>query len=161
MRICGIDIGTSTGYAYSDGVCFNAGAWKLASAKEVTAWGKDRSTRRKDPRVERLCEKLSALPQFDVIVIEDVQFASYRKQAQLWPALRSAVWLCGKAKFFEAVDVKTLKKFAIHGNADKLGMSNALKRQHPELWRAEYGDDTIDAIWLWLWAGKNLSRIKL
>lgn len=161
MKICGIDIGTSTGYAYNDGIHFQAGSWSLASAAEIKQWGKERLTRRRDPRVERLCENLTRLPHFDVIVIEDVQFASYRKQAQLWPALRSAVWLCGKATVFEAVDVKTLKKFAIHGNADKLGMSNALKRQYPELWRAEYSDDAIDAIWIYLWAHKNLARMKL
>lgn len=161
MKICGIDIGTSTGYAYSDGVCFNAGTWKLGTAAEIKQWGKERLTRRRDPRVERLCEKLSALPQFDAIVVEDVQFATYRKQAQLWPALRSAVWLCGKAKHFEAVDVKTLKKFAVCGGADKAAMSLALKCQHPGLWSAEYGDDTIDAIWLWLWGQKNLARMKL
>lgn len=161
MKICGIDIGTSTGYAYSDGVCFNAGAWKLASAKEVTAWGKDRLTRRRDPRVERLCENLTRLPNFDIIIIEDVQFASTRKQAHLWAALRSAVWLCGKAKVFEAVDVQKLKKFAFSGRADKLAMSAALKAQHPSLWKAEYDDNVIDAIWIWLWAQKNLSRTKL
>lgn len=161
MNILALDIATACGYAYTDGVCFHAGTWQLASPKEIKQWGKERLTRRRDPRVERLCEKLSALPQFDAIVVEDVQFATYRKQAQLWPALRSAVWLCGKAKVFEAVDVQTLKKFAIHGGADKLGMSNALKRQYPELWRAEYDDNTIDAIWIYLWAQKNLARMKL
>lgn len=159
--ILAIDIGTSTGWAYNRGDEFFAGSWKLASPKEIEKWGKERLTRRKDPRVERLCEKLSALPEFDVIVIEDVQFASSRKQAHLWAALRSAVWLCGKTRIFEAVDVKTLKKFAISGNADKAAMSTSLLLQHPEFWRAEYGDDTIDAIWLYLWAQKNLARMKL
>lgn len=161
MNICALDIATATGFAYNQGNNFVAGTWKLATAAEIKKWGKDRSTRRKDPRVERLCENLTRLPQFDIIVIEDVQFATYRKQAQLWPALRSAIWLCGKAKHFEAVDVKTLKKFAGHGGADKAAMSALLKRQHPELWRAEYGDDAIDAIWIYLWAQKNLSRMKL
>lgn len=161
MNILALDIATACGYAYNQGATVTAGTWKLASAKEVTVWGKDRLTRRRDPRVERLCENLTQLPNFDIIVIEDVQFASTRKQAHLWAALRSAVWLCGKAKVFEAVDVQKLKKFAFSGRADKLAMSAALKAQHPSLWKAEYDDNVIDAIWIWLWGQQNLSRIKL
>lgn len=161
MNILALDIATACGYAYTDGVCFNAGTWTLATAKEIRQWGKERLTRRRDPRVERLCETLTMLPQFDAIVIEDVQFASSRKQAHLWAALRSAVWLCGKAKVFEAVDVQTLKKFAVSGGVDKYAMRAALALQHPQLWRDEYDDNAIDAIWIWLWAEKNLARMKL
>jgi hypothetical protein len=160
MNVCGIDIGTKTGYAMNIGPNFQAGTWKLASASEVAKWGKERLTRRKDPRVERLCERFSTLPMFDVIVVEDVQFGSTTYQAHLWAGLRSAVWLCAKARHFDAVPVGTLKKFATgSGAADKDAMSAALKRQHTELWRTEYDDNAIDAIWLWLWGRKNLGRM--
>jgi hypothetical protein len=161
MNILALDIATATGFAYNQGDVFTTGTWKLASPKEIASWGKERLTRRRDPRVERLCETLTCLPQFDIIIHEDVQFVSSRKQAHLWAALRSAVWLCGKAKHFEAVDVQTLKKFAGCGGADKEHMSAMLRAQYPEFWRAEYDDNVIDAIWIWLWGQKNLGRIKL
>lgn len=159
MDICALDLATSTGYAFNRGGLFQAGTWKLAADREVTIWGKVRLTRRKDPRIERLCKHVGALGQFDVLVFEDVTFRSSTWQTQLWSSLRTAVWLCGQAQHFECVPVKTLKLFAGHGSADKVYMSKALKRQHPELWKAEYNDDAIDAIWLWLWAKKNLERI--
>lgn len=161
MNILALDLGTNVGYAYNQGTAFQAGTWTLATDIEVTNWGKDRSTRRKDPRIERLCEKLAALPLFDAIVFEDVQFSSYRKQMQLWAAYRSAVWLCGKTTLFEAVDVQTLKTFATgKGGVDKASMDAALLRQYPNLWEMAKGSDTVDAIWIHLWARKNLGRIK-
>lgn len=161
MDVLAIDIGTKTGWAYNRGSEFFAGSWRLASPKEITAWNKDRLARRRDPRVERLCDHVAGLGCFDLLVYEDVEFQSFRKQTQLWSALRSGIWLCGLAQHFDCVNVKTLKAFAIRGGADKATMRLALKCQHPALWRAEYGDDTIDAIWIWLWAQKNLARMKL
>lgn len=160
MDCLSLDIGTNTGWAYNQGGSFFAGSWKLATAKEVTTWNKVRLNRRRDPRIERLCKHVGALGIFDVIVFEDVQFASTTYQCQLWAGLRSSAWICGLAQHFEAVPVGTLKKFATgHGSADKAAMSRALKSQHPKLWKAEYSDDAIDAIWLHLWCQKNLQRI--
>lgn len=159
MNILAIDIGTKTGYAYSQGPEFTAGTWTLASAKEIAKWGKDRLTRRNDPRVDRLCTLLLDLPMFDAIVIEDVQFNSSRKQAHLWASLRAAVWLCGKATLFEAVDVKTLKKFAGYGGADKDAMRCLLYARHPET-SLHLDDNGVDACWVWHWAKENLGRIK-
>lgn len=114
MNVLALDLGTKTGYAYNWGDKFVAGTWALASAKEVTAWGKVRLNRRNDPRIERLCDCISSQGNdaFDAIIFEDVQFVSTTFQAHLWAGLRSAVWLCGKAKHFDCVPVATLKKFA-------------------------------------------------
>lgn len=159
MDILALDLASSTGYAFNRGGLFQAGTWKLSTKSEVAAWGKVRLTRRKDPRIARLCKHVAALGPFDVLLWEDVTFRSSTWQTQLWSSLRTSVWLCGQAQHFECVPVKTLKLFAGHGSADKVYMSKALKRQHPELWKAEYNDDAIDAIWLWLWADKNLQRM--
>lgn len=161
MDILALDISSSTGYAFNRGGLFQAGTWKLSTKTEVAAWGKVRLTRRKDPRIERLCKHVATLGQFDVLIWEDVTFQSTTWQTQLWSSLRTAVWLCGLAQHFECVPVQTLKKFATgKGGADKAGMSAALEREHPQLW-ARYGadDDTVDAIWIHLWAQKNLQRM--
>lgn len=160
MNILALDLGNKTGWAYNKGDDFKAGTWTLGTTKEIKVWGKVRLTRRNDPRVSRLCDKILALGQFDVLIYEDVEFHTYRLQQQFWSALRSAVWLCGLASHFECVNVQTLKAFAFSGGASKATMSAALQAQHPELWRAEYDDNSIDAIWLHLWAQKNLTRLK-
>lgn len=160
ISILAIDIGTSCGYAHNWGGKFEAGAWTLASDTEVKKWGKVRLTRRNDPRARRLCDHISELGVFDVIVFEDVEFQTYRKQVQLWSSLRCSLWLCGLATHFECVSVTSLKKFATGaGNADKAAMSKSLKRRHPKLWTPDLGDDAVDAIWLWLWAKENLARM--
>lgn len=172
MRILALDLGTATGYAYSDPhdglVC---DTWKLASPKEVTAWGKDRSSRRCDPRIGRLFDlvrTLDAKHWFDVIIFEDVQFSSSTYQVQLWSSLRAAVWLgCAivKPKHFDCVPVKTLKLFAAgNGNADKDAMLAAAKRKKLLDCPADFDDlddNAIDALHLYDWAQKNLSRMKL
>jgi len=161
MNILGLDLGTKIGYAYNIGGGFYCGTWALATPAEIRAAGKDRSNRRNDPRTRKLCELLSGLPEFDVVVFEDVQFASSTYQVQLWAGLRSAVNLCAHAKYFDCVPVQTLKKFAACGNATKTIMGDALKQKHPEIWDPNLGEDAIDAAWVWLWAKQNLSRMKL
>lgn len=166
MDCLAIDLGTKTGYAYNRGALFCAGTKTLASSKEITAWGKVRLNRRCDPRIERLCELISGFSfgpgsvTFDVIVFEDVQFVSTTYQAHLWAGLRSAIWLCGKAKHFDCVPVGTLKLFATgNGAATKSAMGAALHRQFPDRWRSCYDDNAIDAIWLHIWAQRNLNRL--
>lgn len=165
MNVLALDLGTYCGYAFNRGEFFQAGTWKLASAKEVTAWGKARLSRRNDPRVKRLCEQITELGEFDVLVFEDVQFVSTTYQAHLWAGLRSAAWLCGVAKHFEAVPVKTLKLFATgNGNATKELMAKILYRVSELPRRFELvstlDDNGVDACWLWIWAQKNLTRIE-
>lgn len=171
MKILALDLGTSTGFCHNlfsrglleDADTVEAGAWQLATAKEIAAWGKTRITRRRDPRVERLHNLLSKLPAPDVVCYEDVQFASYTKQVQLWSSFRAAVWLAFPANaFIECVPVGTLKKFATgSGAADKDAMAAALYREYPELKSRKLNSDAVDAIWLFNWAVKNLSRMKL
>lgn len=161
MNILALDLGTKTGFAYNVGEQFFCGTWKLATPKEIRAWGQQRLTRRKDPRIEKFCEILSDLPTFDVLVFEDVLFASSTYQVQLWSSLRATAWLCGKSKLVECVPVSTLKKFATgHGNATKQMMAqtffvNTVFQNSPKL-----DDNGIDACWLWLWAKQNLARMK-
>ncbi len=164
MKILALDLGTSAGYAHNlfDPEEVEAGAWQLATPKEVAAWGKNRLTRRRDPRIERLHNLLSKLPRPDVICYEDVQFSSYTKQVQLWSSFRAAVWLAFPADtFIECVPVGTLKKFATgSGSADKDAMAAALYRHQPELKKAGLNDDAVDAVWLFNWAVQNLGRMK-
>jgi hypothetical protein len=165
VKIVAIDLGTSTGIAHNLNGVMEAKTIKLATAKEVTLWGKNRLTRREDPRVARLADELNKYREADVCVFEDCQFSSYTKATQLWASLRAAVWLTfgcfGFSKIVECVPVTTLKMFATGaGNATKEMMAAALKKQYPLLWRPCYcsEDDTVDAIWLYLWAEKTLSR---
>lgn len=158
--ILAIDLGTKTGFAYNRGDKFFTGTWKLATDEEVKVWGIQRLTRRNDPRAERLCENLTALGKFDIVIFEDVQFSSTTYQTQLWAALRATLWLCAVGSLFECVPVGKLKQFAT-GNyrADKLEMALALKQQHPTVFSQALDDNAVDAIWLHLWAKKNLQRI--
>lgn len=161
MNILALDLGTFTGYAFNHGDDFQCGTWKLATPTEVKQWGKERLTRRKDPRIKRLCSHLEELGTFDVLVFEDVFFSTYTQQTQIWSSLRASVWLCGQAMIMECVPVTTLKKWATgNGAASKDMMNNALKIQHPCRWTPILGEDTVDAIWIWLWARQNYSRNK-
>ena len=165
-KILALDLGTKTGYCYGDSIStLKVGTWKLATAKEVTQWGKERLTRRCDPRCARLWHELDRLPKPDIVVFEDVEFASYTKQVQLWASLRAAVWLsyggfsgCGySGVLLECVPVGTLKKFATGaGNANKNGMERAATRLGLEV--SGLDDNAVDALHLWRWAERNLSR---
>lgn len=161
MNILALDIGTKMGFAYNQGGNFQCGTWVLATPKEIKIAGQSRMSRRNDPRIKKLCEILSGLPGFDVVVFEDVMFSSYTLQVQLWSSLRATVNLCAKTKHFECVPVSTLKKFATgFGNATKEMMRGALERS-PDFWRENMpkDDNGVDAVWLHLWAQKNLGRM--
>lgn len=167
MNILALDLGTKTGYCFGDtlisnpviGVC---GTWTLSRPYEVTEWRKRRLDRRCDPRIARLYTELSFFHDPHLVVFEDVEFASALKQVQLWSSLRASAWLKYPASNYECVPVGTLKKFATgHGGATKEMMRAALIRQHPRLLKGMKADDNaVDAIWIWLWAKHNLSRIK-
>lgn len=164
MRILALDLGTKTGYATNVGGTFKCGTWKLATPKEVAAWGESRLTRRGDPRICRLRDHIQELEQPDIIVFEDVQFSSTTMQTQLWSSLRAVVWMfsCAECKtIIEAVPVGTLKKFATgNGTADKEAMMASLVRRVGAI-DTSWDDNAIDAYWLYLWAHQNLSRAKL
>lgn len=161
MNILALDLGTKTGFCYGTHVYgLTAGTWTLALPKEVTAWRAARQDRTCDPRMGRLREKLLHHTLVDMVVFEDVEFSSYTKQTQLWSSFRTVVWLnYFKTARFECVPVSTLKKFATgHGNATKPMMAAALRKQEETLKGLD--DNAVDAVWLWLWARQNLSRIR-
>lgn len=163
MDILGLDLGTRTGYCYNRGTSLFCGTWELATAKEITAWGKDRKRRTGDPRIHRLCSNLSILEYFDAVAFEDVEFSTYTAQTQLWAGLRSAIWLCARAGITECIPVKTLKRFATgHGGATKEAMAKAFSRERGPLSLTRdislLDDNAIDAYFVWKWATKTLSR---
>lgn len=165
-QILSLDLGTDTGYAMGDLHLDiqpkNAGAWKLADRKSITEYGKTRMTRRCDPRVMHLYRTLRKL-YADIVVFEDVQFASSTYQVQLWSSFRAAVWCAFGDRggvVIECVPTGTLKKFATgHGGATKEMMAASLYRLRPEWEFAKLSDDAVDAIWLWLWAAKHLKNV--
>ena len=166
MNILALDLGTHTGFCHTTplGGGFFAGTWNLATKKEIALWGRDRTARRKDPRIRRLFEKVFDVnPQPGVVVFEDVQFQTYTYQTQLWSSLRAAMWLAAPEKtIFEAVPVGTLKKFATgYDKADKDLMAKYLYQQFPEYRNFQLDDNGVDAIWLYKWAEKMLSRLAL
>lgn len=165
LRILAIDLGTHCGLAHNCTPTGAVTAWTehLATAREITEWGRSRMTRRNDPRILRLSKILQRIPKPDVCVFEDVCFQTYTKQTQLWSSLRAAVWLTlGESCILECVPVATLKKFATgHGGATKPMMETALRRANPDMFKQlqTLGDDAVDALWLFKWAEKYLARI--
>jgi Holliday junction resolvasome RuvABC endonuclease subunit len=165
LKILALDLGTKTGVAHNYPGCPWATTWELATAKEITAWGKQRLTRRGDPRVSRLFALLSAGQRPDLVVFEDVEFSTYTKQTQLWASFRTAVWLAFEVAepraIVECVPVTTLKKFATgSGWADKAAMKRAMFTQFPDT-DPLLDDNAIDALWILKWSLKNLSRMPL
>lgn len=159
MNMLALDLGTQTGFAFG-GALFEAGTWELATKKEITTFTKHRMNRRRDPRIIRLHHFLLSMPSPDIVVFEDVQFASSTYQVQLWASLRAAVWLTFPHAVIDCVPVGTLKLFATgHGGATKPMMTSALKRAG--YWQPGFDDDAVDAAWVWLWGMKNLGRMKI
>lgn len=162
MKILALDFGTKTGYCYGHSLqTFVPGTWKLATAKEITAWRKKRLDRRCDLRIARLWTYVRIFSP-DLVVFEDVEFSSYTKQIQLWSSLRAAAWIAFPSARFECVPVGTLKKFATGaGNATKEMMEASLYKQYPvtTFFKDTLDDNAVDALWIWLWARHNLSRL--
>ena len=161
VKILALDLGTFTGVAWNYGPPPWATTWKLATPKEVTAWGRNREVRRCDPRIERLkhnLEHFSLHP--DLVVFEDVEFSTYTKQTQLWASFRTVIWVVfGGRAVIDCVPVTTLKKFATrNGNADKAQMKAEMFKQYPDT-DPNLDDNAIDALWIIKWAEKNLSRL--
>jgi len=163
VKILALDLGTFTGVAWNYGPPPWATTWKLATPKEVTAWGRNREVRRCDPRIERLkhnLEHFSLHP--DLVVFEDVEFSTYTKQTQLWASFRTVIWVVfGGRAVIDCVPVTTLKKFATgYGNADKAMMKYAMFKRYPDTSK-DLDDNAINALWVLKWAEKNLSRLPI
>ncbi len=164
MNILALDLGTHTGYCHTTslGGGFFAGTWILGDDKEIEKWRRTRTSRRRDPRILRLHEKLQVVrPEPRIVVFEDVQFQTYTYQTQLWSSLRAAMWLAfGDNVIFEGVPVGTLKKFATgYHMANKELMAKRLYGKFPEYRNMELDDNAVDAIWLYKWAERNMGRI--
>lgn len=180
MKILALDIATTTGFAHNTAPGpFVAGSIRLAGAKEIAQWGKQRLTRRGDPRICRLYDFVQGFGRLDVVIFEDVQFVHSQVQAQLWASLRAAVWaaVCPDCNhtLMECVPVQTLKAFAGAGaGASKAGMCRALVKadsrftydfaQDPpseKVFDSETGlwldDNAVDAIWLYKWAKAKIN----
>lgn len=157
MRLLAIDIGTSCGWATNYSGKVEVGTWVLATPKEIKEWGRTRLTRRNDPRILRLVKLVAPFcGKIDCMVIEDLEFSSYRKQMQLWSSLRAAIWVaCQECEIhYDAVNVKTLKKWATgNGNADKTAMLFAAKTQRPDL---SFDEDSADAFHVLTWTIKHV-----
>jgi hypothetical protein len=177
MRILGLDLGTHTGWCYVDPKQTSLGTWTLSTDAEVKEWGKQRLTRRGDPRMFRLSQHLHTFrDRVDIVVFEDVEFQTFRKQTQLWSSFRTVVWMAfGQGVYMDCVPVHTLKKFATgSGSADKNYMMNAACAAFPQrfAWDSTaknvqdlisgrtLDDNALDAFWLAQWANKHLARIK-
>lgn len=162
-KILAVDIGTHTGIAHNLAGPLIAETWTLAKDSEVAAWGKQRLTRRKDPRMERFSTRLASLPaRPDIVIFEDVQFSSYTLQCQMWASFRTVLWLAFPGVFFECVPVTKLKLFATgSGAATKQDMKDAYEKKFPKFPVSCLGFDAIDALWLHVWATTRLAQVKL
>jgi hypothetical protein len=166
--VLALDLGTHCGYACGLPNTLRSGTWDLATDAEVEEWGKTRLTRRMDPRPLRLWRKIRNLVTAmgsvpEIFIFEDVEFQTYTLQCQLWSSLRTGLWFAAhelEPQLIDCVPVSTLKKFATgFGGANKKAMQAALVRHNPVLGKNACDDNEVDALWLWIWANKHLSRI--
>lgn len=168
MKILALDLGTTTGWAFHDGVISTHGSKLLASEKNLRHARNLRMDRRLDPRAIALWTFLSlslGRGKPDYILFEDIQFGKSLAQVQLWSSFRGVVWGFAVEEGIEVDCLATgkLKKFATgSGAADKTDMAKALTRDpryilHPKGVRDLntgdiLGDDAVDAIHLLKWA---------
>jgi Holliday junction resolvasome RuvABC endonuclease subunit len=160
LKILALDLGTKTGVAYR-----NRNGKEVAFTWELTAPKKDRDKCVIDPRLLELRANIRLLcaeycPQ--IIVYEDVQFVHSQAQAHLWSALRTVIWLVAYdlGTFTAGCPVKTLKKFAIKGNADKDDMRLALLETLDMAEVSLLDDNAVDSLWLLRWAECKLTELK-
>lgn len=170
MKILALDLGTHTGWCLGEaGKIPTYGTLTLAKPKEVKQFGLERTARTDDPRIRRLWKWVHdtcAREQPNVVIWEDVQFATYTFQVQLWSSLRTAAQLGARSAHnrvapmvFDCVNVTTLKRFASYfGSAKKNVMAAMLRKKHPEIDISGCDDNAIDAIWLFKWAEHYLAR---
>lgn len=184
MNIAAFDLGTHAGYCYNAAVGEGTqlGTYELATKAEIKALREERLDRRCDPRVVNFFRLVTGvlMKDVDAVVFEDVQFASYTYQAQLWASYRTALQLAclsaQRLKTIECVPVGTLKKFAAFGNATKGMMSEMALKRFPKFFdgyrlsakglyheekKITLDDNAIDAFWIWAWAQQNLGKVEL
>lgn len=145
------------------GDLLHCGTIKLGTRAEITQWGKNRMTRRCDPRVTRFYDWLIDIKKHgrpDLVIFEDVQFSSYTYQTQLWASFRACIWVTFSADtVIECLSTDALKRHATKSSfANKEKMAEALYRLAPELKSRNLNDDAVDAYWLLHWAETHLNQ---
>lgn len=165
MNILALDLGTRMGWCCNEGSTIGHAAFTLATDRQLREDKKDRFNRRSDIRIQNFFKWLASIKanqKPDVVVFEDVEFASSTYQVQLWSSLRTAVWISfPRDKYIvDCVPVGALKKFATgSGSANKEAMRKYLR--DPRFDKPTLLDDNeVDAIWLWIWAEKTFARLK-
>jgi len=179
MNILSLDLGTTTGWAFRRDGKLRAGSILLATEKALAIQRKVRGDRRGDARIQALWEFMEdteeSVGAFDALVFEDVRFIRSTAQGQLWPSLRTVVWLYGymHERVVECLDTGKLKIFATgYGAATKEMMAAALAKGYPELVTVRtkgtvltlidtdtiLDDNAVDATHLLLWAEKILKK---
>lgn len=176
MKILAFDLGTGTGWAVADNaIIVRAGTEELATRLEIRAIKETRLDRRNDCRPGRLHAFITRLlgeynPQ--LVVFEDVQFATYTLQQQLWSSLRTALQLAAKGTQIDCVNVTKLKVFATgKPHALKEEMAVALGNALPDQFRLierdrelrplhlatgqVLDDNAVDAVHLTRWANST------
>jgi hypothetical protein len=185
MNILALDFGTTTGWATNKclGEDFALGQTTLAKPSEIARWRKKNLDRRCDPRFNRLRRQIEVMSKgCSVVIFEDVKFATYTYQAQLWPTWRAALWSVVPEECIECIPTNTLKLFATgYGSADKGHLLHAMMEAEPDRFMLDkrlknghvvidrealskgHGEtlltfDAVDAYWLYRWAKENIRR---
>lgn len=169
MNLLALDIGTTTGFAFSirrnDGRSFEAsGTWLLATPRELRAQKKVGGDRTRDLRFDRLKDNIDRLLNsgldFDYVLFEDVKFSTSTAQTQLWSSLRAAIWaatLQQKRVKTEVLHTAGLKKYATgNGHAKKEDIEQVFILQFPG--RPSADDNERDAVYLLKWGQEILCR---
>lgn len=175
-NVLALDLGTNTGFAGAGPGWGVAGAWELATDRDLRLQKDQRMDRRLDIRVANFVQHLRCIHsnrRLSWIVFEDVRFARSQAQAHLWASFRGALWAFANENGIKTDCLETgkLKIFATgSGAAKKDDMARALVRQDPQIYELRDGavwltrsnpaqlltDDAVDAIFLLKWAAQLL-----
>jgi Holliday junction resolvasome RuvABC endonuclease subunit len=101
---------------------------------------------------------LWGLPEPELLVFEDVKFASSQAQAHLWASFRGVVWTWAARNHIciDCLDTSKLKLWTTgHGNATKEAMKIAACKRWPDVVKSGHDDNAIDAICLLQWARES------
>lgn len=153
MKILALDLGTKLGWARHHKTV-TAGTLLLSPEKDLREAKKLRLDRRLDLRATFFSHWLESQTA-NLVVFEDIRWASSQAQAHLWGTLRGVLWSWAARKYvtIDCLDSSKLKKWTTgSGAADKQDMLNAATARWPELIQSSWDDNAIDAFCLLQWA---------
>jgi Holliday junction resolvasome RuvABC endonuclease subunit len=155
VKILALDLGSTLGWAMlsSDGI--KAGSTVLVTDAALRTDKKLRLNRRLDSRCSMLANLLWGLTLPELVVFEDVKFASSQAQAHLWASFRGVVWTYAHREGIQTdcLDTSKLKLWTTSaGNATKEMMRAAACKRWPDVVKSHYDDNAVDAICLLKWA---------